>query len=784
MPLTDPDRLYRQIASPRIVLLWRALQPLQSVVSFMNTGAHPDDETSKMLAALAFRDGLALSYVCANRGEGGQNDIGPEVTHDLGVIRTAEMERAADRLDMRLYWLSESPDDTIFDFGFSKSGSETLGKWGHERVLERLVRVIRSERPDIVCPTFLDIPGQHGHHRAMTQAAREAVDAAADPTFSGVELAPWQIKKLYLPAWSGAGASYDDDLPPPPATITVDADGEDPVSGWSWAQIGEHSRVLHRTQGMGRWAPHGQPNRWPLHLVRSVCDAPDTTLTSGLPETLGELASLADARVIAGILERAQGACEAARAAFPDMAAVRAHAATALSRVRQARKACPKGAVHEVAHRLDRKEEQISQVIALAAGAQATARLGADFLRPGDRMPISLIAAGTDSKAELVLPEGWIVDDGCLVVPDGADPTNSYPDTYRPERAELPVIRLSTQTDGVPSRVLQPLEVSPIVLPARSVVIDGESHLVNLKTPASSLSVRLSEVFPAGSTPSLALPDGWSARNEDDGFAVDPPAGVSAGIYEIPLLLHGELIHCVRRFAYPHIPPRARTEPAKIVVRVLEAVLPEAAIGYVGGGNDRVEHWLGALGLPVVSVSDDMLSDAGLDRYDTLVVGIFAIRTRLAFRAALPAVHEWVKRGGNLVTLYHRPWDAWDPDSVPPAHLEIGKPSLRWRVTDENAAVTHIASDHPLLTSPNAIGEADWRDWHKERGLYLAKSWADAYTPLLSMADPDEEAHLGALLSARIGKGRHTHTSLILHHQMEKLVPGAFRLMANLVAPA
>ncbi|MFP3442001.1 PIG-L family deacetylase, partial [Pantoea sp. SIMBA_133] len=86
-------------------------------VSFMNTGAHPDDETSEMLAALALRDGISLSFACANRGEGGQNAIGSEVTHDLGVVRTAEMERAADVLNLNLYWLSETPDDTIFDFG-------------------------------------------------------------------------------------------------------------------------------------------------------------------------------------------------------------------------------------------------------------------------------------------------------------------------------------------------------------------------------------------------------------------------------------------------------------------------------------------------------------------------------------------------------------------------------------------------------------------------------------------------------------------------------------------
>ena len=123
MSLTDSDRILEEARLPRVLALHFVLARLRSTVSFMSTGAHPDDEISAMLAALGFRDGLDLSYACANRGEGGQNDIGTEATEDLGTLRTAEMERAAEVLDLRLYWLSESPDDTLFDFGFSKSGT-------------------------------------------------------------------------------------------------------------------------------------------------------------------------------------------------------------------------------------------------------------------------------------------------------------------------------------------------------------------------------------------------------------------------------------------------------------------------------------------------------------------------------------------------------------------------------------------------------------------------------------------------------------------------------------
>ena len=139
--------------------------------------------------------------------------------------------------------------------------------------------------------------------------------------------------------------------------------------------------------------------------------------------------------------------------------------------------------------------------------------------------------------------------------------------------------------------------------------------------------------------------------------------------------------------------------------------------------------------------------------------------------------------GGNLVTLYHRPWDNWQIDKTPLAPITIGKPSLRWRVTDENAKIAHLLPDHPLLNFPNKITQADWQDWQKERGLYFASNWDSQYTPLLSMADTNEKALDGSLLSGKFGKGRHTHTSLILHYQLEKLVPGAYRLLANLLNP-
>ena len=785
MATADQTRIVEDRARPRVMELWWALRPLTSVLRFMQTGAHPDDEMSGMLAALTFRDGINLSYACSTRGEGGQNDIGTEARGDLGALRTREMERACDVLDMRMYWHSETPDDPITDFGFSKSGVETLGKWGHDRTLARFVEIVRTERPDIICPTFLDVPGQHGHHRAMTQAAHEVMAAAADPDFPS-NLPVWQVAKLYLPATSGAGQAYDDDLPPPPVTLTIPGAGRDAMSGWGWNRIGQQSRAYHRTQGMGRWVGLGEAADWKLHLAESHVTGPDTALSSGLPADLGALAGLAGAEPIAEALQAAQASVEAAVAAYPDGARVAAAAVAALSAVEAARDGCPEEVAGAVLHRLNAKVVQLSRVIRLALGVEARARTGEVFLTPGGATGLTLETRAGDAEGLEVafdLPPGWAVEGDQLVLSPDAHPSDPYRSSYDPAWPEAPALRLTIATGGRTVETRVPFETEPVVLPGRTVTIKPEAALVNLAGGTRAVEIRLRDIHPAGAKAGIAPPEGWPLENDDESATLMVPDRAEPGLYRLPVTLDGEAAHSLTRIEKPHVAPTARARPAELRLRVLDVTVPDVKVGYVGAGNDRVDHWLSALGADVTALNDDMLaSDAALDGFDTIVIGIFAMRFRPGLVAAMPRLHRWTEAGGTLVTLYHRPWDNWDPDRIPPRRLEIGQPSLRWRVTDETAEVRHIA-EHPVLTTPNRIGPDDWDGWVKERGLYFAKSWDDAYVPLLEMADPDEAPHRGALLVADVGKGRHVHTSLILHTQMENLVPGAFRLMANLIAP-
>lgn len=774
MPMTDAARIQAQTAAPDALLLWRALQPLRGFARFMNSGAHPDDEHSALLAALTYRDGLSVSYVCATRGEGGQNDIGREAGADLGTLRTAEMERASDVLGLSLYWLSLSPEDPISDFGFSKSGVETLARWGHARTLQRLVEVIRADRPDILCPTFLDTPGQHGHHRAMTGLAHAAMTAAADPGFAA-EGAPWQVAKLYLPAWSGAGDAYDDDLPPPPATVHVPGAGREPLTGWSWAEIGEQSRVFHATQGMGHWTGRAEPPGWPLHLAQSLVGPDSVALTDNLPRGYADL--LPGNSTANGL----DAALHAAVAAFPDQTAIVHHGFEALALLRSLRVTCPETAQDQVLHRLTRTEIRLGRVLRLASGARAEARLDADHARPGERIGASLLllapAAPLTAELAWTLPDdGWSADETSVTVAQDAAPADPYPATYHAHSPRGPVAAMLRLTHGdttirIPVAAERPL----LILPETEASVEPGSVFFNISAPRP-IALRLSEGA------DLTPPEGWALSPSNAGpiLAARAPA---PGIFTLPVTVAGRAAQTVTRIGQPHTGPLIRPAAAVLRLGVARVALAPARIAYIGAGRDRVDHWLRAMGADVTALPDRALTATALAGFDSLVIGILALRFRPGLAALLPAIHAWIRDGGTLLTLYHRPRDNWDTARTAPAPLEIGKPGLRFRVTDKAAAVRHLIPDHPLLNLPNRITPADWAAWVKERGLYFAKTWDSAYQPLLEMADRDEAPQRGALLTGRFGKGQHHHCALIMHLQMEALVPGAFCLMANLTAP-
>src|SRR5437660_6375405 len=75
------------------VALGLALRHLGNTGIFMNVTAHPDDENNGLLVMLNRGQGYRTALATATRGNGGQNEIGPEIFEALGVLRTKSSRR-------------------------------------------------------------------------------------------------------------------------------------------------------------------------------------------------------------------------------------------------------------------------------------------------------------------------------------------------------------------------------------------------------------------------------------------------------------------------------------------------------------------------------------------------------------------------------------------------------------------------------------------------------------------------------------------------------------------
>ena len=142
----------------------------------MITNAHPDDENNALIAMLAHGLGCRVVEATPTRGEGGQNDLGPEHGLALSILRTEEL-LAAHRIDG-----AEQLFARALDFGYSFSVEETYEKWGKDEILADYVRLIRMVRPDVIITMSPDGGGGGQHHQASARITREAFDAAGDPT--------------------------------------------------------------------------------------------------------------------------------------------------------------------------------------------------------------------------------------------------------------------------------------------------------------------------------------------------------------------------------------------------------------------------------------------------------------------------------------------------------------------------------------------------------------------------------------------------------------------------
>jgi hypothetical protein len=253
-------------------------------------------------------------------------------------------------------------------------------------------------------------------------------------------------------------------------------------------------------------------------------------------------------------------------------------------------------------------------------------------------------------------------------------------------------------------------------------------------------------------------------------FTVTPPAGESQGVVQASA-------SSLTDIEYPHIPAQRVFGDATAKLIRADVKKRGTRIGYIMGSGDEVPDGLRQIGYEVNMLTDDDLEKGNFAGYDAIVAGVRAYNTRKRLKLDTAKLLEWVKNGGTYVVQYNTS-GGLIADAPGPYPFKI----TNERVTVEEAPVTFVKPDHPLLNTPNKITQRDFEGWVQERGLNFTTDWDPRYETVISSHDPNEPDKAGGELYAKYGKGVFVYTSYDWFRELPAGVAGAYRLFANIVS--
>jgi len=410
------------------VALGLAIRKLNVSGTLMQAPAHPDDETNALFALFTHGMGLKSVDVQNNRGEGGQNEIGPELFRDIGVLRTAEL-LAAHRIDGAEQYFTRA-----IDYGYSFDPEEVINKWGRDAIIGDYVRLIRTLRPDVLVTMNIQGRGGDRAHEATTVLAREAYRVAGDPDRYPEQIAEglraWQPRKLYFSAGFGvigaggrgrgaAGqAAQAGQAGAAGARVTrVTTAVYDELLGRTYAEIGADARSNHKCQGAsglpllpgfggGRGFGGAGGGQLQYQLVDSSMPGQmqkdETGLFDGIDVSLAGIARFAGANPpealrtgLAAIVDQAAKAKSAFDAGDDAATAAPIEAGLAAIRALRAELASMRlgdGARYEIDFRLRNKERDYQEAVLAAHGLAFDAVADDGLVIAGQPVKLSLVA--------------------------------------------------------------------------------------------------------------------------------------------------------------------------------------------------------------------------------------------------------------------------------------------------------------------------------------------------------------------------------------------------------
>jgi LmbE family N-acetylglucosaminyl deacetylase len=782
------------------------IQKLNVLGSVLYIAAHPDDENTRLITWLANEKKYRTAYLSLTRGDGGQNLIGDEQGVELGLIRTQEL-MAARRIDGGEQFFTRA-----YDFGYSKNPEETFRIWNKDSILADVVWVIRRFQPDVIITRFPTTgEGGHGHHTASAILANEAFSAAADPKRFPEQLkyvSVWQAKRILWNTFNFGSTNTT-----AANQFKLDVGGFNPLLGASYGELAAESRSQHKSQGFGVPSTRGESFEY-----FKVTGGPSPQ--NELLEEVNRGWSRIQAPV--GISMLIDSLVSQFDAASPERSLPR------LIKLHTMLNSLP------VSQWRDYKLERVRQIILQCAGFYAEAISTQPSVVVGDtlRFTLNLIArsttdlrvqsisySGKDTALSLTLPMNrtfslpvslWVASAKSISQPywlvspmqpgrfDVRDPLLVGSPESRPAfrlsidlslngesmKLEVPVVH--KLTDPVRGEIFKPLIVRPTI----EIFAEKELAFLNGEKGRAELSFKLqanqslsgARVRAVNNNQSVELGE-LPVMDKGKNVVRTKSLTVSPGIYtyQYQSAAGQEISQAggLTRIEYTHVPEihYFRAGPQRIVSIDLKTM--GKRIGYVEGAGDKVAEALERMGYEVVLLSGKELLRSDLTSFDAIVTGVRAYNTHAWLNEAHEQLMKYVELGGNLIVQYNT------SSQIGPIRAKIGPYPFsitRNRVTDEMAAVSFLNPTHPVFNRPNRLGSADFDQWVQERSIYHGSDTTGRFERLLSMSDPGERSDDGSLLITRYGKGWFTYTGLALFRQLPAGVPGAYRLLANLIA--
>lgn len=794
------------------------LRSFNTVATVLHIAAHPDDENTQLITYLARKRGYRTAYLSLTRGDGGQNEIGPEFGEKLGVARTQEL-LAARRIDGGRQFFTRA-----IDFGYSKTPEETLRFWDRDQVLGDVVRVIREFRPDVIVTRFPIPPGSggHGHHTASGILGFEAFKLAGDPKAYPEQLAegltPWQPKRVL---WNGGGGGRGGGAAAGP-TARVDIGGVDPLTGEALGSIAARSRGRHITQGFGNFGGRGSGGGPNVQTFTVLAGAPaNDDIMDGIDLTWGRYPN--------GGTAIGQSTDEVIAAFNTNDPAASIAALLELRLKLSGLKTDPV---------VDDKRRQLDRIIQACLGLTVETAASVAEVVPGEpltfrhsatiqsKFPVRLLEVrvpGLGGRQPGIRLESGRTASGeiTLAIPPGTPVTHPYWLREEPAAGLFHVAdkKLIGQPENPPPFPVEyvfelggqklivtdePLAPAGTGKPGRRLAVIAPVSLrfgsgVALFTPGARKTIEVQVTAArahAEGTLALEGPEGWTISPSRQPFKLGKPGetarlpftvGAPAQAASGKLLATADIGGMRYRnqrveIRYDHIPLQILQPEARLPVSAFAFETRGHVVGYLPGAGDDTAESLAQLGYQVTTLAGADLTPEKLHGFDAVVVGVRAFNERKDLAEHLPALFDYVENGGTVVAQYNRP-NGLKATPLGPYKISINGNAPQYRVTDEQSPVSMLMPDHAALTKPNRIGPADFTGWVQERGAYFPSAWdEDHYAAVLAMNDPGEESLKSSVLIAAHGKGYYVYTGIAFFRQLPAGVPGAYRLFANLVS--